>query len=318
MNTTNSANSTNNIKSIVLESGTHFFYEEIYPSHIKDPSQIILFIPGAYQTSWAFRDIVSKFSRENPQTIILIINLTFFGKSYNTNFSRETWGNVLEMILLKDLNLFYMWYKNNHKHIHTWDIFSYSFGTYCTLKWIFAYSPIIDKLILACPYGIFPNTGKWGMFMGSVFKYNMYGSLIQFCNYFLKYCNYIIEDHNHSCKIISNTFCLSKGYLTSCFLDKIHILSTMNISTYIIYGSEDVISPYEQANVVQMMFPESIKRCFVIHKTGHSDMIYNKEFLKILDFVFFNKRPSNTIQYIVSSWFPSITQKKITDYYLSL
>lgn len=305
-------------KEILLPSGTLFKYEEFGDFQSKeDNMEIILFVHGANQTSFCWKQLIENLS--STSKIFLSINLTGFGKS-EPAFIPETNEEKLELAI-SDLNSFYLWY-NSEKNFK-WKIVAFSFGTYISILWHLNFSPKIDTMVLCAPYGVFPDVGKWTFYLSFVFVRKLYLKVQRMIDYVRKWafrskpCKYLYEKHNYSYDIISST--ITWSLKNGCFVSNplLERIASINIPIHIVYAGNDIVSSYCQGNILQMIYPDIIKGFYVLKYSSHV-FIRDKEFEQILNFLFFNKPPRNIIYNFLINYNIWKTEKNIRNYQLSL
>ena len=292
------------MKRVILETGTHFFYEN-FNSEL-DNNHAILLVHGACQTSFCFRDMISK---EFPMdTQYVSINLTGFGKSYNPSVTIDP----LELII-QDLYSFLTWYSIEHG-IKTWDIIAYSYGTYVTLNFLMKYEPdFINKIILTAPYGIFSHTSSYGFYWAFLIKHKLYQKCISLINTFVKFHNYVLECHNFSHDLIADGIHLdpSGAFINAPLINNFYKLKH---KVHLIYGGEDTICPYDQGNILQIMYPDIVSRVYVLKNQDHY-VLYSTEFkLLVRKILFQTPLQTNLVPSILSTF--NIWKTKIDIQYL--
>lgn len=297
---------------ICLESGTIFKYEEYINKN--DPiTSITLCIHGAFQTSFVFRNLINSVRQYHPDENFISINLTGFGKSSNNIISTD---NLLELTI-GDLNNFFEIYNSKYPGIY-WKIIAFSFGTYVSMSWIIDYKPKnIKCLILASPYGIFSHLGFWAYFWGIFFKTKIYKKIVSFINLFFKYKDYIIEPRNYSCELISNEVYtdLYSMYLKNSLIER---FSSISVPVYFIYGGYDSLCPYEQGNILQILFPGIIKGFYVFRHLSHN-LVYDEEFNSLIRHILFDTNFKSMDHPLIKSSFNIWkTDRQIISYYRSL
>lgn len=302
-------------KYIELDSGTHFYYDEIKGNS----DNVVLFIHGSYQTSFAFSKLVKNLENYSSDTTYISINLTGFGKSFNSSYQNF---DLMELSLW-DIDNFFKKYNEENRNLK-WKIVAYSFGCYILMRWLDCMNKDecdnlpIDSIVLASPFGFFYHLSSYGYFWYYFFKYNIYGNYIYLVNKFMKYQNYIIEDSNFSSHLIGDSVCNSTPTETYVKKPILHVLNKITIPIYLIYGEKDSLIPFEQGNILQMLFPQIIKGNFIIKNTGHV-FIYTADFEMYLKKILFSHKNENTqisLKEIIYSH-PNIwyMEKKIDEYY---